>query len=148
MNSNFTKVTTDRLICPACRHKNRRENKYCTNCGEGLDNSAEIGPCLTILTKEGSSVIFQLQKGKNTIGRNIKNTIVINDDHISNFHATVLFEKGQSKIIDLGSRNGVYLNGKKVRKSALLKDGHLIKLGSTFLRFESTRENEIIKKVS
>jgi len=128
------------FICQACNQKNRYGNRYCTNCGFEFGTSEEItGPCLSILTSDQSSVVFPIKEGKTTIGRNIENTIVINDEQVSYLHAAILSEDQNIWIEDLKSRNGVYLNGKRITSRCLLHDGSLIRLGNTILRFEDNR---------
>lgn len=52
------------------------------------------------------------------------------DTVVSTRHATVLFdEAGAATITDLGSRNGTFVNGQKVRGPAMLKLGDRIMLG-------------------
>ena len=134
-----TKIIKD-LACPSCNHLNRRANKYCTNCGfEFVEEEKTTGPRLSVLTSDQSSVVFPLLEGTTTIGRNIENSIVINDDQVSGNHAVIFCDDLKVWIDDLKSRNGVYLNGKRIVSQSLLHDGALIRLGNTILRFEDKR---------
>lgn len=94
-------------------------------------------PYLEILTKDKSKIVFRIKEGRSTIGRNINNTIVIDDNMISNYHAVIVNENGEISIEDLESRNGIFLNGQRIENRAKLNDGCIIKLGSTMLRFHS-----------
>jgi pSer/pThr/pTyr-binding forkhead associated (FHA) protein len=69
--------------------------------------------------------------GSLTIGRHSKNDIVVKDRSASRHHA--FFErKGDNLIVhDKGSRNGTFVNGKKVQ-SAQVHHGDLIKVGTEF----------------
>jgi len=127
-------------ICPNCNFKNRIPNKFCTHCGSKLIRSIMAEPCLEILTKDKSKIVFRIKEGRSTIGRNITNTIVIDDKMISNYHAVIVNENDEIKIEDLESRNGIFLNGLRIDNSAKLNDGCIIKLGSTMLRFHSIEE--------
>ena len=127
-------------ICQNCNHNNRLPNKYCTQCGFKLINSSAVEPSLEILTKDKSKIVFRIVQGRSTIGRNITNTIVIEDKLISNYHAVVINENDEICIEDLESRNGVFLNGLKINKRAKLNDGCIIKLGSTMLRYQSNEK--------
>ena len=73
---------------------------------------------------------YTLQDGSSlTIGRHSENDIVVKDRSASRHHA--FFErKGESLIVhDKGSRNGTFVNGKKVQ-SAQVYHRDLIKVGT------------------
>ena len=128
------------LNCPSCSHLNRQGNNFCAHCGfEFVDKDKSTGPSLSVLTSDQSSVVFPIKEGTTTIGRNIENSIVIDDDQISSNHAAIFTENLEVWIDDLKSRNGVYLNGKRIITQSLLHDGALIRLGNTILRFEDKR---------
>ncbi|TYQ16531.1 UNVERIFIED_CONTAM: FHA domain protein [Acetivibrio alkalicellulosi] len=79
-----------------------------------------------------------------TIGRYDKNDIVIKDSFISGIHAQIT--KGDSKIYlkDLGSKNGTFINGKKLEEGEqkLLKDGDKMKIGQ--LEFLFVEGSELV----
>jgi len=57
------------------------------------------------------------------------------DASISRFHAEIKHELNSRYVIrDLGSLNGVYVNGRKAR-AAILSNGDLIELGDITLKF-------------
>ncbi|MCE9529349.1 MAG: FHA domain-containing protein, partial [Planctomycetales bacterium] len=59
------------------------------------------------------SLPFELQPGDYTIGRSPEHAIVIYDSSISRIHARLrVSERREVTIEDLGSRNGVEVNGK------------------------------------
>jgi pSer/pThr/pTyr-binding forkhead associated (FHA) protein len=60
-----------------------------------------------------------------------KTSIAIPDNRLSRCHASIHYnaEKGFS-LVDLGSRNGSFINGERVWRSTLLKDGDRVRLGS------------------
>ncbi|MBN1551554.1 FHA domain-containing protein [bacterium] len=64
-----------------------------------------------------------------TIGREKYNDIVLNDLMVSRQHALLCWENDVFVLKDLNSRNGTFLNGKKI-SSVALKDGDIIKIGS------------------
>lgn len=55
------------------------------------------------------------------------------DKRISNEHFCIIIEDEKWELIDEGSTNGTYINGQRVRSrlKVVLKDGDMIKLGST-----------------
>ncbi len=59
------------------------------------------------------------------IGRDAANDIVFPSPHVSRLHADLVFENGSWVIEDLGSKNGVFVNGDRVPRRAL-RDGDRI----------------------
>ena len=92
-------------------------------------------PTLRLKTKRGLlpfkvEDIYVLSKSM-TIGRQDKNDIVIKDSFISGIHAQFILENGEVYLRDLGSKNGVFVNEKKLESNnkSLLKDSDIIKIG-------------------
>jgi hypothetical protein len=73
--------------------------------------------------------------GTFVIGRSSDCDLVVEDANISRRHAEIKPEDGAYVIVDLGSTNGIELNGRRVT-SAALADGDRITLGRTELTFE------------
>ncbi len=74
--------------------------------------------------------------GTCSIGRAPTNQIAILDDRASRRHALVhAQEQNQYWLVDLGSRNGTLLNGRRVSQPTLLHDGDRIEIGSTAFGF-------------
>lgn len=71
------------------------------------------------------------------IGRESANEISVPDINVSRVHAEIRLEptSGMWMISDLGSTNGLYINGRKV-SSAPLRDADMITLGTTTLEFQ------------
>jgi hypothetical protein len=87
-----------------------------------------------IVVAEGRRMI--VGRGGATIGRSRDCDVVLADANVSRRHAEVAPRDGGWAIADLGSTNGVVLNGRRVRGSAPLQPGDRIELGTTELRFE------------
>ena len=69
------------------------------------------------------------------IGRSSENDIVIGEDsNVSRNHAEI-FEDDEGRIFltDLDSANGTFINGKKLKRSELLKKNDIVKIGKTVL---------------
>jgi hypothetical protein len=78
---------------------------------------------------------FHLYEGKNTIGADHQNDIVIpGDDGVSDKHTTILFRNGEFKFKDEFSTNGTYLND-ELKDEGKLEDRMVIKVGNTKLHF-------------
>ena len=58
------------------------------------------------------------------------------DGSISGKHAGVAIDDTKFEIVDLGSKNGVLVNGKKTPRR-FLRNGDIITLGMTELKFET-----------
>ena len=71
-----------------------------------------------------------------TVGRSDDNNFVLGDRWISRNHAMLQFmETGEFYLIDLGSRNGTFINGRRVSVPVTLHDGDEITFGQTELSF-------------
>ncbi|MHC4662329.1 MAG: FHA domain-containing protein [Planctomycetota bacterium] len=81
-----------------------------------------------------------------TIGRSSKNDLCLPDGAVSRKHAVVRKKFGGFIIQDLGSSNGTFVNGQKVKEKPIGAND-VIKMGNTILFFHTTKE-EAKKKVA
>jgi DNA-binding CsgD family transcriptional regulator len=72
---------------------------------------------------------FLLESGAWIIGRSKECDLVVDDRTVSRRHAKVVVANGRARITDLGSRNGTWLEGKRIRKSAAMVAGQAVRLG-------------------
>ncbi len=86
-------------------------------------------PRLLVQTPEGVSQEFQLKAQVTTIGRSPRNDICIAEASVSRQHAEIFLSARGYSIRDLGSNNGVFVNGQKVVEH-LLASGDVIELGA------------------
>jgi hypothetical protein len=77
----------------------------------------------------------QLSKETVLIGRSRECDLTVEDPNVSRRHAEVRQEDGAWWIVDLGSTNGVEVNGKRVERARLEPDDAIV-VGTTELRFE------------
>lgn len=83
---------------------------------------------------------FPLKK-QLTIGRYADNDLAIADPHVSAEHAIIRQERGSWYIEDLGSTNGTFLNGKRMKGKKRLQMGDMLQIGD--ITFQVVRwENE------
>jgi hypothetical protein len=73
---------------------------------------------------------FDLPRGPTIIGRSLDCHVTIEDPLVSRQHARVVIDDEGAIIEDLGSRNGVKLNGVALRESSRLKDGDRLRIGT------------------
>lgn len=68
--------------------------------------------------------------GNCALGRAVGNDVVLVDDRVSRRHATI-HTQGEREfwLVDLGSRNGTYLNGRRVSHPTRLRDGDRVQIG-------------------
>lgn len=86
-------------------------------------------PRLVVQTPEGVTQEFQLKAQVTTIGRSPRNDICIAEASVSRQHAEIFLSARGYSIRDLGSNNGVFVNGQKVVEH-LLASGDVIELGA------------------
>lgn len=78
---------------------------------------------------------FDIGGSEVVIGRSSDCQITIEDPLISRRHAQVILRDQSAFVMDLGSRNGVRVNGRLVKGEQLLNDGDRIRLGTQELVF-------------
>jgi hypothetical protein len=78
---------------------------------------------------------FDLPRGATLIGRSSDCHVTIEDPLVSRQHARIVIDGDDATLQDLGSRNGVKVNGIAVRGPARLKDGDRLRVGTQELVF-------------
>jgi pSer/pThr/pTyr-binding forkhead associated (FHA) protein len=84
---------------------------------------------LIIEDDEGRKTVVPLIRDEMTIGRQDGNTIRLTERNVSRRHARLLKENGSVLIEDLGSYNGVRVNGEKISGPTKIKEGDLVEIG-------------------
>src|ERR1019366_8281195 len=72
---------------------------------------------------------YPLDQQTVAIGSHPSNDVVLDDTTVSRRHATITRKGGRFELADLGSTNGTFVNGGRVRKPVALKRGDEIKFG-------------------
>lgn len=79
---------------------------------------------------------FTLDRPRMSIGRESVNHVVIPDINASRSHAEIRQEANGTWVLsDLGSTNGTWVNGRRI-KSAALSDADMIRIGTTDIEFQ------------
>ncbi len=73
---------------------------------------------------------FDLPRGATILGRSLDCHVTIEDPLVSRQHARVVIDDNGATIEDLGSRNGVKVNGVTVKGRTELKDGDRLRIGT------------------
>jgi hypothetical protein len=96
------------------------------------------GPEAWLVLRSGSRSgrNFGLRRGRNIVGRDPSEAdIVLEDDTVSNEHASIRFERGQFYVTDLDSTNGTRVNNQLVQKQMLM-DGDVLHFGDAKMVFK------------
>ena len=163
------------IRCAQCGHSNPVGAVFCVECGRLLIGQVEAkqrrgpdasgvgvrGPgsttnaWATLYVQDGSKTFRLAQREEFTLGRGDETRGTRPDidlapfraytNGVSRMHAVIRRRGGQIVLMDLGSANGTYVNGRRLRsqQEAGLVDGDMIALGALKIRIRvktSTRE--------
>lgn len=81
------------------------------------------------------------------IGRSSELDMVLVEDMVSRKHAKIAAQASQIIITDLGSTNGTFVNGEKVRKTRL-KEGDRILIGTSILKVVASSSDQVSQSVA
>ncbi len=92
---------------------------------------------LTIRSPQTPQKVFRMEKQIVNIGRQLSNDIIVEDKRVSRYHAQIKFQPdGQFAIFDLGSTNGITVNGVPHLRQHLLRNGDRFTIGSYDFYYE------------
>jgi pSer/pThr/pTyr-binding forkhead associated (FHA) protein len=74
------------------------------------------------------------------LGRDEDCQVVLDDEPVSHEHASVVYQDYRPELLDLGSTNGTFLNGKRIHR-ANLKHGDRIQLGASVFEVLIGKDN-------
>jgi pSer/pThr/pTyr-binding forkhead associated (FHA) protein len=99
------------------------------------------GPRLIGVLPSGEKLEYLIDKHEVEIGKAGHNHITLTDATVSNTHAIVIAREAGYTIVDLGSRNGTFVNGERLGSQAhTLRHGDKVQLGQTVLTFRNPAE--------
>lgn len=91
----------------------------------------------TAQNAQAAPKIYRIEKPVINIGRQLTNDIIVEDKRVSRYHAQIKFSpNGQFVIFDLGSTNGITVNGTPHLRQHTLRNGDHFVIGSYDFYFE------------
>lgn len=114
-----------------------------------LEEKSDSGPSNTIIQKSDAGsptglecwlmdrdYLYPLKVGLNTIGRAPENDVVVADGYVSRRHCAIVVHATRGcELHDVASKNGTFLNGKRISGPTLLRPGDEIRLCDRTLVF-------------
>jgi FHA domain len=89
---------------------------------------------------------LDLPLGETMIGRSSSCGVTLDDPLISRNHARIFVQPDVATIEDLGSRNGVRVNGRSIQGAVALNDGDRLRIGTQQLLFRRLEENAELQR--
>jgi DNA-binding winged helix-turn-helix (wHTH) protein len=80
---------------------------------------------------------YPLAEGDNLLGRGDDCLLALPSGKVSRRHARIRVARGEAVLEDLGSKNGSYVDGRRVSGPTPLADGDEVRLGSVLVVFRS-----------
>jgi pSer/pThr/pTyr-binding forkhead associated (FHA) protein len=83
-----------------------------------------------------------LGEGELVVGRSSYCSLVLEHPSVSRVHAAIRLSNGRIEISDLGSSNGTYVRGRRIREATTLEPGDELRIGSQPIEIEVVRNRE------
>ncbi len=96
-------------------------------------------PCLERVGVDGPADRWALNRPRLTLGRSAECDIRIDSVGISRRHAQLLQGSSGVALCDLNSSNGTYVNERRLNGPEVLREGDVVRLGESLLRFHARR---------
>jgi len=84
---------------------------------------------LTVRSPSNEPREYIVKPGKTTVGRKLDNDIVIADESASRLHAEIYCQADIAVIVDMGSRNGTFVNRERLTQPHALRPEDQIRIG-------------------
>jgi signal transduction histidine kinase len=98
-------------------------------------------PSLFVYQGQDQGTLFELENGTQGVGRDASNQIQVHDTEVSRRHAEVHYDGSICLVVDLGSSNGTYVNGKKISEPCQLATSDKVQFGRTIMLYTDPAEN-------
>jgi DNA-binding winged helix-turn-helix (wHTH) protein len=83
-----------------------------------------------------------LGRGEYAIGRTASAAVHVEDPSVSREHAKIVDDGTAVTLIDQGSKNGTFVNGRRISEPTVLRGGDVIGIGSVAVVFRDGRASE------
>jgi serine phosphatase RsbU (regulator of sigma subunit)/pSer/pThr/pTyr-binding forkhead associated (FHA) protein len=104
-------------------------------------------PKLRVIKSFGPERLVPLDRSPFTIGRSGENILQTNDSSVSRYHAEVLRDGNEFRLLDKGSKCGTFVNGERVQ-TCVLKHNDRVRFGNEteliFLAYDDVAEDRPI----
>jgi DNA-binding winged helix-turn-helix (wHTH) protein len=90
----------------------------------------------------GSTAEVALLPGENVIGREGDGVILVKSSTVSRRHARILIDASGAVVEDLKSKNGTYVNDRRIEAPTPVVDGDQVRIGSLLFTFRPAQGNE------
>ncbi len=96
-------------------------------------------PSFYVQTTNNRNYTFDIDKPEITVGRELKNDLILDDPRVSRYHGVVRKTPEGVAFCDLDSGNGSFINGQRISPNVDFKlaDNDQVRLGSCTLTFQS-----------
>jgi diguanylate cyclase (GGDEF)-like protein len=113
-----------------------------------VDEARSTQPVLLVIRGLNVGETFALGAEERVLGRGPKIDFDLPDDSVSRRHASIRVEEGAPTLRDLGSRNGTFVNGKRVEGAVRLAEGDKIQVSpGTILKLTyADRQDETFQR--
>lgn len=129
----YTPVATPVVPAPERKVEDRAREP-----GQRLELTAPV----TVITPQGD---LELGTGSLLIGRLPECDVLLQDNLVSRMHARISVQHDGVVVEDLHSTNGVYVNGRRVGHSTMLREGDRILIGTTEISLFESRDSSLTR---
>jgi DNA-binding winged helix-turn-helix (wHTH) protein len=96
----------------------------------------------------GSTAEVALLPGENIIGREGEDVILVKSSTVSRRHARLTLDAAGGVVEDLGSKNGTYVNDRRIEGATPIADGDQIRIGSLLFTFRLSQSSTTTETLS
>ena len=96
----------------------------------------------------GSTAEVALVPGENIIGREGDGVILVKSSTVSRRHARITLDGAGGTLEDLGSKNGTYVNDRRIDAATPIADGDQIRIGSLLFTFRLSQSSTTTETLS
>lgn len=121
----------------SCKYADKTIQISRSTVAEQMRQIARRKACFIIISGIDMGSIIHIDRPKIILGRDSECNGVLRDDGISRFHAEVVRHGQESVTIrDLGSTNGTFVGGRRIKEAVLKKGGKVLLGRRTILKYE------------